>query len=472
MTRAFRFRRYALLLASALVYGCTSFGPVGVDPDRDFDGLNKLIAEVADGGTLDIFLVHGMRADAPQTYADVTCRLRERLALRPAVTRAADCPAANTGTTEAHELGPVAPTVSIDGVQVFTPDNWGAYRPHVTIERYLAEPGGKHINFYRFEYWEALAYMKCMLVIAPDTRVVGSSSRSSYCEERYGAHAGARLSSKSDLANRWLKTEILEWGLADAVIVTSAYRKLLGQAVQEMLTLARDQEARREGRGANVQAASVQEEIRRIATSHETRIAFITESLGSYVVWDALRQAQSSPKSAMEGDRSAEMQARRAQERATTVMICSASQVHMFANQLALLRFSELEVLQNDRAVPREAAQEQATTITGNSDEAHFFRGCPPRDVSAGTEDNFPARHVVAYHEPNDLLTYYVSDRPGYVGPMNEHTTNVVIPYTHQWVWFLAADPVTAHTGQPNVPMIMDMVACGRKGGTVASCSH
>jgi hypothetical protein len=470
--RAFRLRRYALFLVSALACGCTSFGPVGVDPDRDFDGLGKLVAEVADGGTLDIFLVHGMRADAPQTYADVTCRLRERLALRPAVGRAADCSDANMATNERHPLGPVAPTVSIDGVQVFTPENWGAYRPHVTIERYLAEPGGKHVNFYKFEYWEALAYMKCMLVVAPDTRVVGDSSRSSYCEEHYGAHGGARLSSESDVANRWLKTEILEWGLADAVIVTSSYRKLLGQAVKEMLALARSEERLREGGAADVQAASVEEEIRRIGTSHRTRIAFITESLGSYVVWDALRQAQSSSKSAAQGKPSAETEAVRIEDSATTVVICSASQVHMFANQLALLRFSELEVSQLGGVAPSESARDQTNGMRGESQEAHFFRGCPPRDVPARSEDDFPARHVVAYHEPNDLLTYYVSDRPGYVGQMNEHTTNVVIPYTHQWVWFLAADPVTAHTGHPTVPMIMDMVACGRKRGAVPSCSH
>jgi hypothetical protein len=41
---------------------CASYGPVGVDPDRSFSGLRKIINDIADGGTVD--LIRGSRSSA------------------------------------------------------------------------------------------------------------------------------------------------------------------------------------------------------------------------------------------------------------------------------------------------------------------------------------------------------------------------------------------------------------------------
>jgi hypothetical protein len=76
----------------------------------------------------------------------------------------------------------------------------------------------------------------------------------------------------------------------------------------------------------------------------------------------------------------------------------------------------------------------------------------------------------VAYHDPNDLLTYYTSDQPGEVGAMNMNTINVVSPFAKVWVPFVVADPIGAHTDQANQKAIMDMVVCGRKPGNSPNC--
>jgi hypothetical protein len=55
---------------------------------------------------------------------------------------------------------------------------------------------------------------------------------------------------------------------------------------------------------------------------------------------------------------------------------------------------------------------------------------------------------------------------------MNQSTTNVVVPYTNQWIWSSVTDPIKANTGQPRNGLIMDMVACGRKDGAVVTCPH
>lgn len=52
--------RFTTVLAASVVavalFGCRSFGPVGVDsPNRSFAGLNAIVQDLPEGGTLDIF---------------------------------------------------------------------------------------------------------------------------------------------------------------------------------------------------------------------------------------------------------------------------------------------------------------------------------------------------------------------------------------------------------------------------------
>jgi len=461
-------RVWAQSLILSALGACASYGPVAVDPDRSFSGLREIVDDLPEGGTVDIFLVHGMRADAPQTYADVIGALAGRLPL------GTESPSSDA---QPRKLVAVAPTVTMDGIAVFNPSNWEAYRPQVTIRRFQSAAGNKHINLYLFEYWQALAYMKCKFVIAPDTRIVGDSSRSTYCNDKYQDAGGTRLSSSSEFGNRWIKTEIMEWGLADATIATSSYRAVLHQAVREMLAIAVREARAREGLDADTHDVTGADELQRLAASGKTRFAFISESLGSYVVHDALTQAVYGSSAAAQEARALQpdAQARRLEAIAPMVVICGASQVHMFANQLALLRFSELQVTDaNGQAVTAAAtpSAQLPPQASGQDSGSHFFRGCPPAPDagSAPTAGHFGAQQVVAYHEPNDLLTYYTSDRPGIVGSKNRNTINVVVPFTTKWVWFLAADPARAHTGQPGKPVLMDMVACGRQVGKAPAC--
>src|SRR5271168_4657735 len=87
-------------LNATLLTGCASSGPLGVDPDRGFAGLSAIVKDVPDGGSVDIFLVHGMRADGPPpSYPIEIGQIQKRLSL------------AEDGTDPALELVPVAPTV-------------------------------------------------------------------------------------------------------------------------------------------------------------------------------------------------------------------------------------------------------------------------------------------------------------------------------------------------------------------------
>lgn len=448
-----------LVLVCGLLSACASYGPVGVDPDRSFSGLRDIVANLPDDGVLDIFLVHGMRADRRQRYRAVIERISRKLNLR----KYKPTKDKRTGGGAVY-LASAAPPISLDGVSIFDSKNWHTFQPRFTIRSFTVNGTTKRVNFYRFEYWKALAYMKCAFIIGPDTRVVGTSSRSEFCNQPpYNVASGKRLSASSEFGNRWIKTEIMEWGLADAVIATSSYRIVLRQAVREMTARALSRVMSRDvsRSGVDERKLTGAMELRRLAASGRARFVFITESLGSYVVHDALAQALSETPSAV-AER-AMMQpnarARMLEAIAPVAVICGASQVDMFANQLALLRFSEISL-----GPPKPTAVENTS---------HFFRGCPSANRQGNLSPGgieFAARQVVAYHEPNDLLTYYTSDLPGEVGVANRNTINVVVPFTTKWIWFLAADPVQAHTGQPEVRRIMDMVVCGRRVGQKIAC--
>jgi hypothetical protein len=469
-------RALACSAAALFLTACGSSGPIAVDPDRNFAGLGAIVNDLPDGGTLDIFLVHGMRADKPQTYADVIAAVTHRLQLEEIPDAASAAPVS---------LVDPAPDITLDGIPVFNAGNWHEYGPRVSIARYASKRGNKrvNVNFYRFEYWQALAYMKCAFVIAPDTRVVGESPRSRFCSSPpYTDKLGSRLSTSPEFGNRWLKTEIMEWGLADATIATSAYRAILRQAVQEMLAMSL-QEALARGHLDDPTDTDAQHELKRVEDSQMTRFAFISESLGSYVIHDALT-ASLLASSAAPGPAPAPAPAPAPDAQRTTapslktvatiVVVCGASQVHMFANQLALLRLSELRVVHGRDGDARASSSQGGVVDDNVPGRSHFFRGCPtpegPKPTSAAGQ--FGAEQVVAYHEPNDLLTYYTSDRPGFVGDANRNTINVVVPYTTKWVYFLLADPSKAHTDQPQQPAIMDMVVCGRQMGSRPACDH
>jgi hypothetical protein len=450
-----------LSLTATLLTGCASSGRLAVDPDRAFAGLSAILKDVPDGGSVDIFLVHGMRADGPPpSYPIEISQIQKRLSLTEA------------GTDPAIELVPIAPTVTMDGVTIFDAHNWDSVRPELTIQRFHTATGDKKVNFYRFEYWKPLAYIKCLYVVAPDTRIEGSSTRSSFCDQHYQTQDGARLSSAPEMGNSGIKIEIMEWGLADAVIATSSLRSVLRQAVREAMVYALSDAENHEAGGAPASGVAAPADL---ATEFKnTRFAFISESLGSYVVHDALLQSISTTPAAR-AERKAfqpDEAARNRETLAPKIVVCGASQVHMFANQLALLRLSELNVAGLSGIERTPGGTSTAAPAPGESHRSHFFRGCGPQGggVASKSPGAFGAQQVVAYHDPNDLLTYYTSDQPGETGDKNLNTTNVVSPFAAIWVPFVLADPIGAHTDHGKQKLIMDMVVCGRQPGQTPSC--
>jgi hypothetical protein len=78
------------------------------------------------------------------------------------------------------------------------------------------------------------------------------------------------------------------------------------------------------------------------------------------------------------------------------------------------------------------------------------------------------SRFVAGYHDPSDLLTFYVpppGQQPAYVQQLRAKNINVVVPFAPVIIPGVLADPIQAHVdGQEIDQRIQDMVSFGSDG--------
>lgn len=422
--------RVAYVVICLVLSGCVAHGPTVVEPDVPFAGIEQVLREPDSDAPLNILMVHGMGADTDQDHEDIIEALQSRLQLEP--------------ITDAPEIFPLVstelPSISLGNAKLWTDlDDWRKAAPRLRIRRYRVA-SGQTVNIYSFEYWQSLARLKCRLLVAEDARVIGATSVSDYCHDHGYSNPQARLGGKPSLLNRRLKAEVIEWGFGDAVITVSGFREILRQAIREAMSLqlmdAMTQASLHAAPSAGVKGLQAL-----LGTSRAPRFAIITRSLGSYVLLDAVEHWQVS--SSLSSQFMLEAHVSALQMAAPALVVCNARQIHMLANQFALLQLSEITV--GDDAAPSVGVESMET--------------CEEFTAAVAPGQSLQPIQVVAYHEPNDLLSFYVKDE-------GEHETftftNVISSYAKVWVPWLVANPADAHSGQARVDELMDFLAFGR----------
>ncbi|WP_374573729.1 hypothetical protein [Phenylobacterium sp.] len=413
------------LAAAATLCGCATTGPVAIRPDQSLKGVADLLNDTPPGGSLNILVAHGMRADEDQDQADVRGHLAQKLHLT-----------LQGAPRQVLLLEKERPSVRIDGNEVWKTDaDWGRDLPYVDVAIYDA-PGGKHVAFYSFNYWRPLARIKCRELIAYDAHLIGPSDRSRWCRDFMHEPMPGKAEATTPLVgNKWLKSEIMDWGFGDATIVMSKFEAVIRTAARDAM------------------AVEISDVSRRVAALHpdrargrpsiealdepDQRFAVITESLGGFVLLDALAAPASADELATPAPTDTADQTRDLRLTAAENILCRTQQFHMLANQITLLRLSQMQV------------------GLGGAE----MKSCLTSQVRPLSK---PSIEVVAYHDPNDQLTFYNAS-PATEMLLGVPTINVVAPFTRIWLWFLVADPAMAHDGQKRNGRIMDMVAMGSR---------
>jgi hypothetical protein len=458
-------RRLAACITLLYMTGCISeSGSVAVEKVdgkiTPFPGLANLLNALPPGGSLNIFVTHGMSTSADESEKNLRDSIAQRLQLAPA------------GATQQQNLPRMAmrPDVRLDGAPIW-PDSYAGWQcsgsdpsnaldkcdaPYLDVSIYRSADG-KDVVFYSLNYWGVLVWLKCSQLVSADTHLIGDLStfgagNAKYCNARFGNRLDHPIpldavSSQALIIDHVIKNDVMDWGFPDAVIATSGYRRVLHDAVRaglgaeqaDIIRRFNDRQPTAPMAGSTPQPPGGRTALDDPELQQTQAYAIITESLGGYVLHDALAWAtQNDLKVGGES------------------IICRASQIHMLANQVSLLRLSRVRV---------------ETAYGPNPDNYQERQGSTPSTtLNCGDVLRLPPPYVVGYHDPSDLLSFYVFHPPpgtqySFEAQLNTKMINVVAPFGPEAIPFALASPVQAHSGgQETDPRIQDMISFGSNG--------
>ena len=242
--------------------------------------------------------------------------------------------------------------------------------------------------------------------------------------------------------NRILKDDLVNYGFSDAVMYLGPAGNEIRNAVRGAMCSAALDAA---GYSFEQQGASVNEDDI-CSTANNTSInlnqfAFVTESLGSKIIYDLMREAQS--------------------DRRDTVIdeLIAGSEVYMLANQLALLSLSDLSL------TPRLAPPPSASTQDR------------PRLVAMSEINDFLTYELVPFIEQIQRRTFkggYATgglkskeDRQQVIEKLGFDMVDVRLEFADKLIPVVESfvNPKDAHSGHSGEAKIMELILCGAKNG-------
>jgi hypothetical protein len=178
----------------------------------------------------------------------------------------------------------------------------------------------------------------------------------------------------------------------------------------------------------------------------QVKVAVISTSLGSTIVFDALYEL-----SKQTGPR----------QNAALNVVAATTRVFMLANQLPLLELAKVgppqaaDWLDHYPCLPEGRAGPKAA---GTGIGIAGFLSL--RETARTQRLTLPPLYIVAFSDPNDLLTYFITDR------FKRHCAgatfaNVAVTNANTLWLLIAADPVRGHTGYSSNEDVMRMVVEG-----------
>jgi hypothetical protein len=227
------------------------------------------------------------------------------------------------------------------------------------------------------------------------------------------------LASDRVLVNRELKAKLINDALADPVLYIGHYRNHMQFPIMRAIeAILRDYQPQDE-------------------------LAIITQSLGSYMSYDTLLKMSRGERIMGEKGYSVDV---------VQDLIGHTNYVFMLANQLPLLELSEVS-----NPLPLRRASDTAVKALAEIRRQH-------RPKIRARQPQIPlALHLVAFSDPNDLLTYPL-DKSSISGSNTVEYSNVFVSVERSAILGVFAWPMTAHTGHEKSKVVMDLLAFGHKG--------
>ena len=290
-----------------------------------------------------------------------------------------------------------------------TNDEWHAAAPFVDHYKLVLENKNKNTPIYvdEINWWPLIMSAKCGQIVAAEASFVGPdkkhiatcsamTAKDSQHEGRYTSFAWTPGVQQHDpswpkpaLINRWLKQDILDWGFADALLAVGPMHQYLIEGIREIV-------------------------LHSFNKSENQEFVVVSHSLGSYLMFSAL-DLQDDPHTVTPPEWKTNF----------GILLKRTSHAYFMANQIRLLELANLDDTKN-----------------GNLN-THLQNWNNLR-----VQAQQPSPQIVAWSDPDDLLTWKVPDleqdatgtNMNNVAVENRSAKNVV-----RWFWLLAS-PGGAHT--------------------------
>ncbi|HWB33051.1 MAG TPA: hypothetical protein VG714_07760 [Acidobacteriaceae bacterium] len=298
-----------------------------------------------------------------------------------------------------------------------TQQEWNASAPFV-IHWKLARTSGTSVYVDEINWWPLVFALKCREIVAGEADLIGPlnsylgtcaySKPDPTASGRYQSYAWLTpqevaairaLPRQGAHFNRSIKADLMDWGIADAVMAVGAMRPLLIDGIRQLLL-----------KSADVTPEGVRGPSTGLRPDQE--FVIVTHSLGSYLIFSAL------------DIRSADVNANTSQALRAQFedILRHTSLVYFFANQVRLLELADLDTTGHENMLSHLQAWAQLRTQY-LKDSGRTAEG-PPQ--------------VVAWNDPSDLLSWTVPPLASVI------VRNIEVKNAPHWFW-LFENPAKAH---------------------------
>jgi len=420
--RVRRSRRIVIVAGIVIFAGAVCWGQSAPAPQQQpttslADSLKRVRTE---NTQLHILYVHGMGAAGPGVSASLDLRKGICKFLRDCTSAEGQFDGTEYSDRRDFALNTPPPAFTYLGQSLWkidangTSEEWNASAPYVDHYK-LAREGAPTIYVDEINWWPLVFAAKCRQIIAEDASLAGPNktylhtcSLPATPDPDHQKNPGrfrtypflaneqqlTSLPAKGALLNRALKTFVLDWGFADAVMAVGPMRRLFLEGIGE-LVLKSVKVGSAGARGDGVTPAPNQE------------FVIVSHSLGSYLMFSALDLPPDSGVSAPE------------QWRADfRYVLTNTSKAYFLANQVRLLELANLDVSKNGNLMSH---------LKTWSDLRRSAQRAVPQ--------------IVAWSDPSDLLTWSVPA----LDPQIATVSNETVKNAPHWFW-LIENPGKAHT--------------------------
>jgi hypothetical protein len=400
---------------------------------------------------LHILYTHGIGATGAgdsQELRESICKHIKKYVKQKCTTKAGEWQGREYSDEDIFDIKKDPPKLAYMGTLIWgSPEEWHASAPFV--DHYVIKlTSGKSILVDEINWWPMVIAVKCQHMMPNETSLAGKLSGKddnylSICsklkphtgdDKRFDSYDWVKAAELKTLKhtrnravpiNRWAKVNIMDWRFSDALLVVGPLEGYLVEGIRQLLMKCIETGSK--------ETTALTSKSTPVLDPHATFI-IVSHSLGSFLMFSAVHAEYSPHGEKFVGDNTKRTEA-------FHYLLGHLSQAYFFANQIPLLELAKLGGV----------SSKSFLDLTAWSCQRKLSEGV------AASEDSKPLGQIVAWSDPNDLLTWFLgSDFQSWQAPPATRIliVNHIVKNATKWFWLLE-NPESAHDNYAKNPEVI-----------------